>query len=56
MIKELPYNVFNKVPLTCFRGIKGSRLHLVHTEEEFKDVYEILKTKKRGSMFLMVFI
>jgi DNA polymerase I-like protein with 3'-5' exonuclease and polymerase domains len=49
MIKELPYNVFNKVPLTCFRGIKGSRLHLVHTEEEFKDVYEILKTKKHLS-------
>ena len=47
MIKDLPYTVFNKMPLTSFKGIDGCRGHLVHTESEFLDVFEVLNKQKR---------
>lgn len=46
MIPNKPYDVINKVPMTRFDGVKGSKLYLVHTPSEFDAFYELLMQKK----------
>ncbi len=42
MLANTPYDVFNKVPMTCYPGPKGSKLFLVNTMHEFHAFYEEL--------------
>lgn len=46
MLKDSPYEVVNKVPLTTYPGHLGSKLHLVHTMHEWEDFYQLLMSKK----------
>jgi DNA polymerase I-like protein with 3'-5' exonuclease and polymerase domains len=46
MLENHPYNVLGQTPFTCFNGVAGSRLHLVHTPHEWKTFYELLMEQK----------
>lgn len=46
MIQGEPYEVFNQVPLTCYKGPKGAKLFLVHNMYEFAAFYEELMKQK----------
>lgn len=45
MLLEAPYEVVNKVPMTCYKGPKDSKLCLVHTEQEWDAFFDLLMKK-----------
>lgn len=46
MIEGQTYDVVNQVPLSRWDGVKGSRLYLVHTMEEWRAFYDLLMQQK----------
>lgn len=46
MIEGLPYDVVNKVPMTRWDGLNGSRLYLVHTPTECEAFFDLLMRQK----------
>ena len=46
MISNLPYEIVNNVPYTCFDGIKGSKLMLCHTKPEWENLLSLMMKRK----------
>lgn len=46
MIEGQEYDVINQVPLTKYDGLKGSKLYLVHTMNEWEKFFELLMKQK----------
>lgn len=47
MIPNRPYDVVNGCPMSRWDTVAGSKVYLVHTENEFRSFFELLMSKKR---------